>query len=373
MSAAASLHIIQSSEASARLRAAERWLSARADRGALIVSASRGAADDLARTVALSRGATAGLHRFSFAQLAARLAAPVLAARGIAPATLIGSEAVAARATFDARQDDGLAYFRAVAGTPGLPTRARADTPRSRDGRRRAGGPARAAARRRGSGDAPRGFRRAVRRRVGHGPRRALRRRVRGRCRRGSPAAPPARRADGVRRRVRAREAPDCVGARDPDHGPVRRPRDARRISRRSASRSTRSCPSGDSDLVGAAALALRRAPAARARGARRRAAVLGARRGARVRRDRPAHSRRSARRRALRRDGGVPALAARVPRPARERVRARRASTPGSIAARAGRTRPAAPSSPSSAALSNGCRRSASPSTSPSPKCRSR
>ena len=121
MSSAASLHIIQSSEASARLREAERWLSARADRGALIVSASRGAADDLARTVALARGATAGLHRFSFAQLAARLAAPVLAARGIAPATLIGSEAVAARATFDARQDGGLAYFGDVAGTPGFP------------------------------------------------------------------------------------------------------------------------------------------------------------------------------------------------------------------------------------------------------------
>ena len=74
MSSAASLHIIQSSEASARLRAAERWLTARADRGALIVSASRGAADDLARTVALARGATAGMHRFSFAQLAALVA-----------------------------------------------------------------------------------------------------------------------------------------------------------------------------------------------------------------------------------------------------------------------------------------------------------
>jgi ATP-dependent helicase/nuclease subunit B len=126
MSSAASLHIIQSSEAEARLREAERWLTARADRGALVVSASRGAADDLARRVALSRGATAGLHRFSFAQLAARLAAPVLAAQGIAPATLIGSEAVAARVTFDARHDDhdgdvGLAYFGVVAGTPGFP------------------------------------------------------------------------------------------------------------------------------------------------------------------------------------------------------------------------------------------------------------
>ena len=113
--------IIESSGASARLREAQRWLAARADRGALVVSASRGAADDLARAVAVARGATAGLHRFSFAQLAARLAAPVLAARGIAPATLIGAEAVAARATFDARQDEGLTYFGAVAGTPGFP------------------------------------------------------------------------------------------------------------------------------------------------------------------------------------------------------------------------------------------------------------
>jgi RecB family exonuclease len=119
MQPADSVHILQSSEASARLREAERWLATRAHRGALIVAASRGAADDLARAVALSLGATAGVHRFSFAQLAARFAAPVLAGRGIAPATLIGSEAVAARATFDARED--LTYFGAVAGTPGFP------------------------------------------------------------------------------------------------------------------------------------------------------------------------------------------------------------------------------------------------------------
>ena len=121
MPSVGSLHIVESSEASARLREAQRWLTARTDRGALIVSASRGAADDLARAVALSCGVAAGLHRFSFAQLAARLAAPVLAARGIAPATLIGSEAVAARAIFDARQDEDLTYFGAVAGTPGFP------------------------------------------------------------------------------------------------------------------------------------------------------------------------------------------------------------------------------------------------------------
>ena len=95
---------------------------ARADGpGVLIVSASRGAADDLARAVALARGGAIGLHRFSLAQLAARLAAPVLAARGIAPVTFIGGEAVAARATFEARRDDELAYFGPVARTPGFP------------------------------------------------------------------------------------------------------------------------------------------------------------------------------------------------------------------------------------------------------------
>jgi CRISPR/Cas system-associated exonuclease Cas4 (RecB family) len=114
------LKVIQSSDSSARLAEAREWLAPRCDRGALIVSASRGAADDLARAVAVVRGATAGVHRFSFSQLAARLAAPVLATRGIAPATIIGAEAVAARAAFDAAKDDGLPYFGAVAAMPGF-------------------------------------------------------------------------------------------------------------------------------------------------------------------------------------------------------------------------------------------------------------
>src|SRR5262249_60874074 len=94
-----SLRIIESSDASARLRAARAWLTARASQGALVVSASRGAADDLVRAVALERGAIAGVQRFSFSQLAARLAAPILAGRGLAPATLLGSEAVPGRPT----------------------------------------------------------------------------------------------------------------------------------------------------------------------------------------------------------------------------------------------------------------------------------
>src|SRR5687768_16243630 len=102
------LRIIESSDASVRLAEARAWLLGRAERGALIVSASRGAADDMARSVASARGGALGLHRFSLTQLAAHLAAPVLAGRGIAPATRIGSEAVAARAAFEAGREKQL-------------------------------------------------------------------------------------------------------------------------------------------------------------------------------------------------------------------------------------------------------------------------
>jgi ATP-dependent helicase/nuclease subunit B len=116
-----SLRILESSEASRRLADARTWLIGRASNGAVIVSASRGAADDLARSVALAAGGAVGLHRFSFAQLAAHLAAPVLAGRGITPATRVGAEAVAARVTFDACADGDLEYFAPVAATPGFP------------------------------------------------------------------------------------------------------------------------------------------------------------------------------------------------------------------------------------------------------------
>jgi CRISPR/Cas system-associated exonuclease Cas4 (RecB family) len=87
----------------------------------LLVGPSRGAVDDLARSIAIETGATFGLHRLSFTQLAARLAAADLAARGQSPATPLGHEALAARATFEATKDQMLEYFSPVAGTPGFP------------------------------------------------------------------------------------------------------------------------------------------------------------------------------------------------------------------------------------------------------------
>ena len=87
----------------------------------LIVGASRGAADDLARQVAASGTATFGVQCLSLTQLAARTAAVALAAEGLAPGTMLGAEAVAARAVFDAREAGTLDYFEPVAGTPGFP------------------------------------------------------------------------------------------------------------------------------------------------------------------------------------------------------------------------------------------------------------
>jgi RecB family exonuclease len=86
----------------------------------LLVGASRDAVDDFARTVARAQGATFGLHRFTLTQLAARLAQGALAARGLAPASTLGAEAVAARAAFEARRAGRIPTLAPVAGFPGF-------------------------------------------------------------------------------------------------------------------------------------------------------------------------------------------------------------------------------------------------------------
>jgi ATP-dependent helicase/nuclease subunit B len=116
------IRLIESSAADLRLQEARAFVERYgADGDVMLVGASRGAVDDLARSIAAHKGATIGIHRFSLTQLAARLAAPVLAAQGLAPVTALASEAVAARATFDAQRASALTYFAPVARTPGFP------------------------------------------------------------------------------------------------------------------------------------------------------------------------------------------------------------------------------------------------------------
>src|SRR5918996_4628421 len=113
---------IQSGSAAVRLREARRFLD-QFEPGVevLLLGGSRGSVDDLARAIANEKGATFGLHRLSFTQLAARLAALELAARDRAPTTALGHEAVATRATFEARSEEALEYFSPVSETPGCP------------------------------------------------------------------------------------------------------------------------------------------------------------------------------------------------------------------------------------------------------------
>ena len=116
------IRVVESASTELRLAEARAFVRERVGRGdLLLVGASRGAVDDLARSVATECGATIGLHRFSLTQLAARLAAPILATDRRAPATYLGSEAVAARATFETEREGALDYFGPVASTPGFP------------------------------------------------------------------------------------------------------------------------------------------------------------------------------------------------------------------------------------------------------------
>jgi len=102
---------VRSGSARARLDVVSAFLRAQpASQEVVLVAASRGAADDCARAVALARGVSFGVHRFSVTQIAARLAVGDLAAGGRAPITALGYEALVTRATFDAAQDDALEY-----------------------------------------------------------------------------------------------------------------------------------------------------------------------------------------------------------------------------------------------------------------------
>ena len=114
--------VVLSASAAVRLREARAFLAAVAPGSeVLLLGASRGAVDDLARGIGTERPATFGVHRFSFVQLAARLGAASLASGGRAPASTLGQEAVAARAGFEAAEDGTLEYFAPIGRVPGFP------------------------------------------------------------------------------------------------------------------------------------------------------------------------------------------------------------------------------------------------------------
>jgi hypothetical protein len=119
---------VVSASARVRLEAAAAFLAGwPASTELLVVAATREAADDFCRQIAVGRGATFGLHRFTLGQLASRVATAALAAGGITPATALAADALATRALFELTQSGTLDVLAPIADSPGLP-RALAET-----------------------------------------------------------------------------------------------------------------------------------------------------------------------------------------------------------------------------------------------------
>ena len=80
--------IVSSPRASERIRAAAKFLEALTPgTEALVIAASREAADDLVRRISLARGATFGIHRLTIGRLAGLLASDHLNMYALAPAS----------------------------------------------------------------------------------------------------------------------------------------------------------------------------------------------------------------------------------------------------------------------------------------------
>ncbi|WP_437327043.1 PD-(D/E)XK nuclease family protein [Sorangium sp. So ce381] len=114
--------VITSPSAAARLDRAVGWLRRRrpAER-VLLVGASVEAVSELARASIRGRRATFGWHRLTLGRLAAALAMPALAERGLVPASALAIEALCARTIDGLAQDGLLGRFARVADRPGLP------------------------------------------------------------------------------------------------------------------------------------------------------------------------------------------------------------------------------------------------------------
>ncbi len=117
-----SLRVFSSASAAERTASAQRALAALAPgTPAVVIGASRAAADECAARVAFEKGGLFGVVRVGYQELVTRLALPALARDGLSPSGALSAEAVAARAAFEAAADHALEYFAPVATLPGFP------------------------------------------------------------------------------------------------------------------------------------------------------------------------------------------------------------------------------------------------------------
>ncbi len=112
--------VLVTSYGPARLERAAAWLQQR--RGpVLVAAATQGAADDLARETASTGAGLALVYRTSLRRLTTAVATPWLAARGLAPLSRVGAEALAARIIETALRPSATGFLHEVVGMPGFP------------------------------------------------------------------------------------------------------------------------------------------------------------------------------------------------------------------------------------------------------------
>jgi len=105
-----------------RVRRARVWLEARnPSEEVLIVGGTLDGANELARNVVNTKRAAFGWHRLSLSQLAATIAAPLRAARALAPLSRLGTEAIAARTVYRLKTEGNLSSYEVISDTPGFP------------------------------------------------------------------------------------------------------------------------------------------------------------------------------------------------------------------------------------------------------------
>src|SRR5215471_11981173 len=115
------LTVVTSATSRRRIAHARDWLHARQPaEEVLIIGATLGAANELARSIAQEKRASFGYHRLTLGQLASALARPVLTAQRTVPLGALGIQAVTNRAIHKLAEADGLGRYAKLTSGPGF-------------------------------------------------------------------------------------------------------------------------------------------------------------------------------------------------------------------------------------------------------------